>query len=453
MKKFLFLFVLMGLLIGCNNSNTWDNYGYIQEENVIIFPNSTDAVNFDLDTLGEEIPSSKDDGSLDVIMRIQQGSTVFTGYGSIKVQGSSTALHPKKNWSIDIYSDKKREDKLYLKMGTSVPSDKWILKADWVDPSQLRNPLSYNLWEEMTLSRNTLPKYEVDNFWYFSDSLYEKTDTGAKGFPIVYPAIVQINSEHYGISSFMLGKDLKNYNINKDNEKHMLIEFDGRGGDTLEKSWEKFSVDGIDQWIDMLQPKSENITSEQINAIDSLSNLFNNDLDYFIENFDRHLDRQNMIDMLLLLEATLDIDAYAQDIYMVTYDLEKWYFLPWDKDTTFAMSYDGTGIVQDIMDMLVIDYENEWASQKPWYKTYHAFQNEVESRYAELRDSGVFTPETIYNYSKQYNQQLTQKNWDDEINRWAEFNRGGINETSPGQITRWFESRLNVLDKQFNYNN
>lgn len=60
--------------------------------------------------------------------------------------------------------------------------------------------------------------------------------------------------------------------------------------------------------------------------------------------------------MLLFLEALFDYDAQAQDIEMVTYGLQKWYFLPWDKDTTFGMDWNENGILPGSESALVINY-------------------------------------------------------------------------------------------------
>lgn len=439
------------LLIGCSKEAgmIWENQGYFIEDNVLIFPEPSGLINIDIDTLGEELPDNKDEGELDVYIKLTVGGAVYTGYGSIKVQGSSTAKWPKKNWSINIYSDKKREEKLDVKIGGSEVSNKWVAKAEWIDPTINRNALSYGLWEKMVESRGTTPKYEVDNAWIDSNDLMNGQQSAATGFPAYFPTLVKINEEHYGLSVLLSGRDPRNYNIDSNNETHIMLEFDGRGGYTDVKTWDKFSSTGIGQWVEGTVPKNEKFTSNQKKSIDNLSSLINGDDIEFLENFESQLDKTNIIDTLLFIEMTFDYDAVAQDIYMVTYDLEKWYFLPWDKDTTFGMSWDASGITERSLTTSVIDYSTQKDEQRIWYKTYHAYKEDVELRYKELRDNGVFSSNTILELSRDFNKFFTDDMWSNEIEKWD--SRPGYDFTSTGQLMEWFEERLNFLDKQFNY--
>src|SRR5699024_6023696 len=338
------------------------------------------------------------------------------------------------------------------KIGDSAPVKKWITKAEWVDPSMLRNAVSFRLWESMVQSRDTFPQYEVDNAWIGKDSMPEGIQTGAQGFPKSHPIHVKVNDEHYGISILLLGHEPSNFNIDKDNPKHVYMEFDARGGETKEKTWEKFSAEGIGKWIDGYYPENEDFTDEQKEAIDELGEFINGSQDDFEKNFDKYLDKTNMIDMLLFLEAIYDYDAVAQDAEMVTYDLEKWYILPWDKDTTFGMDWNEDGIREDSATKLLIDYETEKETQKPWYKIYHAFTEDVEERYAQLRDEDILSSFGLYKLTGDITKQIPKEIWEAERERWEEDERPSLDETSTSQIISWFEKRLEMLDEHFNYN-
>ena len=257
------------------------------------------------------------------MLTLTAGGATLDTYGKIKVQGTSTAIWPKKNWTLKFYSDKERTERLRLKIGDSIASDKWIAKAEWIDPTMLRNGLSYRLWEAMVKSRKTFPQYEVDNAWFGKNNMFEGVQTGAQGFPKSHPSVIKVNDEHYGISMLLLGHDPRNFNIDKNNPKHVYMEFDARGGYVDTKTWEKFSSKGIGEWIDGYLPKNEDFTEEHKAAIDALGALINGTQENFEKNFDKHLDKMNMIDTLLFIEIIYDWDAVAQDIEMVTYDLEE----------------------------------------------------------------------------------------------------------------------------------
>lgn len=397
-----------------------ESSGIIAYEDIIIFPEPNAIVEIDIDTLDKELPTSKADGALPVMMKLTAGGATLNTFGEIKVQGSSTAKWPKKNWSLKLYSDRERTKSLKLKIGDSVASDKWITKAEWVDPSMLRNGVSYRLWEAMVKSRDTFPQYEVDNVWLGNDNMFDGIQTGAQGFPKSHPSLVKVNDEHYGISILLLGHDPRNFNIDKNNPNHIYMEFDARGGYTPTKTWEKFKSEGIDSWIDGYYPENKDFSKEQKKAIDDLGKLINGSQENFNKNFDKHLDKTNMIDMLLFLEIVYDYDAVAQDIEMVTYDLEKWYLLPWDKDTTFGMDWNERGVNRPT-DKMLINYNSEDPTQKPWYKTYHAFKPDVEARYAELREKGVFSAQGIYELTGSITRKIPKEMWEAERLRWEKM--------------------------------
>ncbi len=420
-------------------------------ENIVIFPEPTSLIEVKMDTLGQELPSSKSEGDLPVVLSMTIDGVNLTTYGEIKVQGSSTAYWPKKNWSLKFYSDQNRSERLKIKIGNSIASEDWIAKAEWIDPTMLRNALSYRLWGSIVDSRKTIPKYEVDNAWASDAGFKEGLKTEAQGFPKTHPVHIIINNEHYGLSMLILGHDPANFNIDKDNLNHVYMEFDARGGYTDIKTWEKFSANGVGKWIDGYYPKNEDFTDEQLNSIEELGKFINGSLENFKTHFSEHLDKTNMIDMLLFLEIVYDWDAVAQDIEMVTYDLNKWYLLPWDKDTTFGMDWDCTGIREGLENKLLINYQNEDETQKPWYKTYHSFKEEVELRYAYLRNNDVFTVNNLYNIIESIINMIPNDIWEIERSKWEEFNRPSYDDTSTYQIISWFKTRLKTLDNHFNY--
>ncbi len=432
-------------------TNRGNSSNLVTQGDIVMFPEPNGLIQLQIDTLGKPLPSSKAEGDLPVILTFTAGGATLNAYGEIKVQGTSTEKWPKKNWTLKFYADKNRSELLRLKIGDSVASDKWVAKAEWVDPTMLRNALSYRLWEAMVKSRDHFPQYEVDQAWFGKDNMFTGVQTGAQGFPKSHPIHIKVNGEHYGISILLLGHDPRNFNIDKANPKHIYMEFDARGGYTEVKTWEKFTSKGIGEWINGYYPKNQDLSKEQREAIDALGELINGSQKNFEENFDKHLDKTNMIDMLLFLEAIYDYDALAQDVEMVTYDLEKWYMLPWDKDTTFGIDWNERGIREESTTKPLLNYQSEDPSQKPWYKTYHAFKPEVEARYAQLRDENVFSARGLYELTGGITKKIPKEIWEAERDRWAADGRPSLGETSTSQIITWFEKRLEMLDRHFHY--
>ncbi|HZJ87369.1 MAG TPA: CotH kinase family protein, partial [Erysipelothrix sp.] len=406
MRKISILVLLLIFLTGCTTIKPNDGVVVLKEPKKIL--------KIDLDTGGKVLPKSKADGSLDVKVKLQSDNQTFKSYGTIKVQGSSTARWPKKNWTINFYEDENHEVPIKVQIGDSIPVDKWVTKAEWVDPSMYRNGVSFGLWESMVQSRENEPMFEVHN------SNSENFLENAQGFPFTYPSVVNVDGEHYGLAIFMMGHELDNFNIDKNNPEHVYMEFDARGGYTKIKTWDKFTSDGIGEWIDGYYPDNDEFTQEMKESIDALGSLINGTQDNFNAEFDKRLDKTNIIDMYLFLEMIYDYDAVAQDLEMVTYDLEKWYFLPWDKDTTFGMAWDESGIDKSYVDKILISVDKERDTQKPWYKTYHAFTDDIENRYTQLRDDDVFTTSNLERLINRYDEAFNPKLRNKEIERWED---------------------------------
>lgn len=183
---------------------------YLIKNNVYSFPNPKEIITFDIDTLDNKL----EDVELNTIITINVDNKLLTAYGIIKVQGSSTAHWQKKNWSLKLFKDEAREEELRIKIGDSVFSNKWILKADWIDPTMLRNGVSYTLWDDIVSSRE-------DDFLEVNNSSISVL--GAKGSPRYYTGVTNINGEHYGIATVLLGHDVNNFNIDKDNDSHLYL--------------------------------------------------------------------------------------------------------------------------------------------------------------------------------------------------------------------------------------
>lgn len=430
-------------------------------------PEPHGLLTIDVDTFDEALPEKKGDGALPVDLTITSTSVSATQPGTIKVQGSSTASWPKKNWTIKLFADEDREQSLLLKIGDSIPSDKWIAKAEWIDPSQMRNHASYQLWGDMVTSRTSDagqlghagsagetaslqdgPQASGVNEVSHSPDLFRE---GAVGYPLTFMASVNVDGDHYGLSTLTLGHDPRNFNIDPSNPKNYYMEFDARYGAFPEKSWEKLGPRHVTGHMDNYLSEDGEVSSEDIAILESLADLFNGSQEDFEKGFDEHLNKTNMIDMLLYLEALGDWDGVAQDVQFVSYDGEKWFLLPWDKDTTFGMFWDGTGVIDDHKEDLLLSYDTENPTQKPWFKTYRAFTPEVEERYAQLRDNGVFTAERIQGYVDDAYGRIPDEVWEAEEEKWGPLGRVSMEDASAEKMVAWFEGRLPVMDKQFNY--
>ncbi|HDT2161450.1 TPA: CotH kinase family protein, partial [Klebsiella pneumoniae] len=173
------------------------------------------------------IPASKGAGEYYTTATIDiDGEILNIPYSSISVQGDSSAAYAKKNLNIGLYIDDKYDDSFTLKIGDCLPHDEWTFKANWIDHTNLRNLMSYRLWERMMASRDGWPKRDIDNYYVGKTGL-DEMDTRATGYPVGYPCVMYINGDFYGIGALAIGKKRENYNISKNKAKQIMIVMGG----------------------------------------------------------------------------------------------------------------------------------------------------------------------------------------------------------------------------------
>lgn len=158
-----------------------------------------------------KIPTTKDNVLAE--MRVVSSWLNFHAYIKIKCQGTSSLAYPKKNFSVTLYQDEARTVPLYITIpGWKVASNKFVLKANWIDHIHARNIINARLWSEVVASRSdydTLPS-----------QLRNSPNNGAvDGFPI----IVTANGTYQGIYTWNIGKEAWLFGMDEDNPNHALL--------------------------------------------------------------------------------------------------------------------------------------------------------------------------------------------------------------------------------------
>lgn len=156
------------------------------------------------------IPTSKDyvSGELEYISKTSK----FHAYTLIKLQGSSTLSHPKKNFTINLYGNKNRSIELNKEFKNWGAHNNFVLKADYIDILHARNVVCAKLWSKVVESRpdyNTLP-----------EELRNSPNNGAiDGFPVK----VYINGNYEGLYNWTIPKCEWMFGMNESNENHVVL--------------------------------------------------------------------------------------------------------------------------------------------------------------------------------------------------------------------------------------
>lgn len=390
----------------------------------------------------ESLPSTKAEGSMLAKLILTSEGVSFTTYAKFAVQGSSSAVYPKKNWSYDFYTDDTLSTERQVKIGDFMPQEQLVWKANWIDATHSRNIMTNRLWEEMVQTRKGYPKREVDAS-YVNATGINTLNTGATGHVDGYPAAVYVNGDFYGIGTLNVGKKRSNYNLSKSNKAQVQFELLGGAHTDFTITEPPVQLLGLrNPSIPGYEEGGAITDTEVYNRIKRLWSYNAMSVANRRANVHQYYNLQNIVDWSLLLSFTAAADLINKNSILTTWDGNIWSVMPYDLDTTFGLHWAGTGV----------EYEADWWHDEPTqlFALFHnTFNPEIKARYKELRDSGVFTVDTVYRLEQDIESRFGSKLFKMENERWTNIpskNVGGIN-----QIMDWTRRRIIYLDSRYGY--
>ena len=361
---------------------------------------------------------------------------VFTAYINMEVQGSSSAAYAKKNWTFAFFSDRARTKSLDVKIGDLIPHDELVFKSNWIDHTNLRNAGAYRIWESITATRSAYPRLETE-IALIGKTGVDALQTGATGVPRLYPAVIYVNDEFYGIGSFGIGKKRANYNIAKNKPTEILI------------GWEAWNdLTNLDVAVtDKYEFKApSNPTNQTYNCIRAWNTFASSSKEDFALNAKDHLVKDNIVDFYIFLELLycddLVRDNLVYNFLFSSYNGKQFLFMPYDLDTVFGLHWSGSSVVDNTNLSLL-------SNDKFFSKVKYTYLSDIQARYTELRNLGVISKSNVYNIATDLSSKYSPEINRTELNKWQ--NRPSLNITSLEQIISWTEKRIAFLDNHFNY--
>lgn len=386
----------------------------------------------------------------------------------LSAQGDSSMAFPKKNLAIDMFNDEDRRNSFSVKFGDWVSQDSYHLKAYYTDFFRGVGAVSYMLYEEMA---NTRAIGDNRPYKHLYTSLYQETDnggsqsikeldknmdTGAKCFPQGFPVIVYQNGEFYGVYSWQLKKHRDNMHQDKKTAEH--IHLDGTLGESTifggKINWSAFEVRNPknlyyqekhiinnketlsyngDYPFEIMGEDSEfyNASNKDMvrcakvkGYIVDLSNRIaelkqavsdgksNDEIKGLI---DKYFNASFLIDYILETNLGNDGDGYNKNWQWTTYNGTQWNVNPYDHDGVFGGSSRGTYLVPPPETYLISDTQS---TPVGWVIKY--FKQELNDRWKELRDKGVFETKHITSMLADWCSRIGYDNWKKEYAKWNE---------------------------------
>lgn len=365
---------------------------------------------------------------------------------SIKVQGSSSQAYPKKNYTLNFAENLQLKD-------TWGSQDKYVIKADWVDFSHIRNEFGAYLWGLMRKSmidtkRDTLTD-ELGQFLADEEGNLLVGETtkqlAAPNFGAIdsFPILVVINGIYWGLYSLTIPKDDWMANMGS-GEKEAIISAENHTSATRflkhVETDSKGNLAGSDFSVEYVSDESkQQWVVESLNtAIDSVVNTTGT-----VEGIRDYIDVDSATDYFILNALLLNSDAYDKNFLLQTWDGKKWYFSAYDMDATFGNRWDGKAYYK--ADWL--GFKEQESLNRVFHLIYAYDKDNFINRWETLRN-GLLSNENLSNLIYNYAITIPKAAFDYEAKRWPR--RPGTITNNIGQIQSWIMLRLSFLDKEIN---
>jgi len=391
----------------------------------IAYPTNLIELNFETK---DALPTAKPTLAKGILSYTDNAGTSFKKFATLEVQGSSSAVYPKKNWTFALFNKEDYSDDFKLRIGNWAYHSEFVFKSNWIDATHARNILSNKIWEDIIQSRKYFPKRENEVSYIASNTnVGQRFDSGALCHVDGVPAKLFVNGGFYGIGMFNLGKKRENYDLKSSNQNHIQL---------AAETHANFNSYVAEQW-EIRNPKSPDANFQtKINAWFASNALTGQ---AFKDNFETNHVLKNAIDFFLLVEFIQSPDMYTKNLMVTSWDGVKFYFLPYDMDTTFGLQWDGLSFT---------GHNGSIRETSFWSKFYNAYSVEIKARYKELRDSGVFTLENVYKHADKMNKTFGLDSFEEEFARWNVPSNSTIYTSYP-QIYQWTKDRIVWLDSQY----
>lgn len=339
------------------------------------------------------------------------GDTSFTREIEIKPQGTSSLYAPKKNFTIKFAEGVEMVERWGAQ-------EKYVLKADYIDPTRSCNVVSAKLAAEMN------KKYGV------------LVDTPNYGVIDGFPVWLKINGEDAGIFNWTIPKDAWLFGMDENNPNHLVLACEGWSpASRLQSAVIDYEAD----WsFEVGEPTAENKAAFE-RMVKFVSTA---DDETFVRDFDQYLDLDACLNYLCFVNIAYANDNVAKNMLMVTYDGKIWYPTLYDLDSLWGVGYDGTALVKA---------DGQWPNDlltngnSLLYRVNFFFGDQVRARYWELRE-GILSKEHIMESFEAYTAQIPQEYYAIDHALW---NADGARIRTLDLMSQLMDEYLPTVDKHF----
>ena len=348
---------------------------------------------------------------------VDDGQTV-EGYAEIKIQGSSSKVYDKKNYTLKFFEDETLDSKLKINVGWG-PQSKYCMKANWIDRTHARNVVTAKL------ATKVQSKYEL------------LTQAPRSGLIDGFPVEIFDNGEFLGLYTFNIPKDAWQFGMDSDNPNHIVI-----GGEGWDPANLFNAMPDFETWAVEVGEESEE-TLEKMNRLFDF--VINSSDEAFKENFGEYLNLDSALNYYIMADLAYMEDNLGKNMLIATYDGMEWYLSLYDLDTTWGTTWDGKSLYNYEDSTLHLARNNLFARMEK------AFSKELAERYFALRED-ILSNENIMKEFYAFEDQIPDGSFEKERVRWSphvNFLREALPGADYDQIEHYLNSVSDRLDAKY----
>ena len=388
-----------------------------------------------------ELPRIDLSGSMDGISKdqritlrfaYQSGNQQFSCYAFTTWQGHSSLAYPKKNYTVRLYADESITQKYRLHLGNWQLEHKYILKANYLDGSQVRNLIAARLWGDMAKTRPNL-----------SARLRSTSNFGAvDGFPVT----LWHNGVFQGLYTLNLHKDEDLYGMGGTARDAVVIANARTMDESLFRAPAAFAEDVSDWELEYCGTDEDNAWAKE-SFNDLIRFVISSDDETFRSGLSAHLDVESAIDYLLFLYVTGLEQNAAKDLVLIKYEGTPWMATVYDMEHAFGLSADGSSALDP---SLFLPSMGEGACSSGtdsllWDRLLQLYAPEIRQRWQTLRQNVLAQDTLIAQASALLNAIPPEASEKDR----ALYPERCLMENPDQQILAYIQQRLSLLDAAF----
>lgn len=382
----------------------------------------------------------------------------FPAYGvsgtveKFKVQGSSSVGNPKKNYTLNL-------DNNFEAFRGYGKNHKYVIKANYGDPSQALNVVGARLWGSI---RDTHKHADTGILNINGDQLVDskgnrivaETDPqlsigGTYGAVDGFPIAVYINDQYWGLYTFNIPKDDWMAKMPKKSEnKYAIIDtiWTPQGAFLKETNLEDDQME-----LQFCSTKDTTWAKDSVNELIRAVIASYNSVDDFNKAVSPLLDIDSAIDYYIFSVLVDNDDGIFRNYLLQTFDGKKWYFAAYDLDSIFGRTPDflehmpAKSDTDDWRDHGVT-FENITNANRLMYQLWKFYKDEILNRTKALVD-GVMSDSAVDTAFVDFVRHIPLKAFDAELDVWPYTPNTSVDNVN--RIGRWYMQRVDWFKKRY----